>query len=70
MAPVSVIFGAMAFFFSAFAEVLRQYDRRVVFAGLHAFHGLVGADERPAEPVVLLELADDLLARVEPPDQI
>ena len=53
-----------------FAEVLRQYDRRVVFAGLHAFHGLVGADERPAEPVVLLELADDLLARVEPPDQI
>ena len=52
-------------------EVLGDHDRRVILAALDALLGIGGrVDEGPAELVVLLELVDHLIARVELADQV
>ena len=52
-------------------EVLRDYDGRIVLTALDALLG-VGRriDEGPAQLIVLLELIDDLVARVELAHQV
>ena len=51
------------------AEVIRQYDCRIVFAGFHAVEGVRLADETPAELMIGPEFANGLRARVEVSDE-
>ena len=52
-------------------EVLGDYDGRIVLTALDALFGIGRRiDEGPAQPIVLLELIDDLIARVELAHQV
>ena len=45
-------------------EVLRDDDRRIVFARMSAINRLLFADEYPVETVVFVQRAYDLVARI------
>ena len=47
------------------AEVIRNDDRCVVLAGLHALHGSIRVCKDPTKLVVFFKLGDGLIARVE-----
>mgnify|MGYP000476583667 CR=1 FL=1 len=52
-------------------EVLGDYDGRIVLTALDALFGIGRRiDEGPAQLIVLLELIDDLIARVELAHQV